>query len=79
VVGSGLEFERIGSKRLEGVPDVWDLYRFDHARSPRTVPATESLQTPMDKVAVHAARRAPRLMRALARLANAADRGARAP
>jgi len=77
VVGSGLEFERIGSKRLDGVPDVWDLYRFDHARSPRTVPLTESLQTPIDKVAVHAARRAPRLMRAMARLANATDRGAR--
>ncbi len=78
VVGSGLEFERIGNKRLDGVPGVWDLYRFDHARSPRNVPATESLQTPMDKVAVQAARRAPRLMRAMAKLANATDRGARA-
>jgi class 3 adenylate cyclase/pimeloyl-ACP methyl ester carboxylesterase len=78
VVGSGLEFERIGHKRLEGIPDVWDLYRFDHARSPRSIPLTESLQTPMDKIAVQAARRAPRLMRAMAKLANATDRGARA-
>lgn len=78
VVGSGLEFERVGNKRLRGVADVWDLYRFDHARSPRTIPATESLQTPMDKVAVQAARRAPRLMRAMAKLANATDRGVRA-
>jgi len=78
VVGSGLEFERIGNKRLDGIPDVWDLYRFDHARSPRTIPATESLQTPIDKVAVHAVRRAPRLMRAMAKLANATDRGVRA-
>jgi hypothetical protein len=31
----------------------------------------------MDKVAVQAARRAPRLMRAMAKLANATDRGAR--
>ena len=77
VVGSGLEFERIGHKRLKGVPGVWDLYRFDHARSPRNIPVTESLQTPMDKVAVQAARRAPRLMRAMAKLANATDRGAR--
>jgi hypothetical protein len=77
VVGSGLEFERVGNKRLKGVADVWDLYRFDHARSPRTIPMTESLQTPMDKVAVRAARRTPRLMRAMARLANATDRGAR--
>ena len=77
VVGSGLEFERIGKKRLAGVPDLWDLYRFDHARSPRNIPVTESLQTPMDKVAVQAARRAPRLMRAMAKLANAADRGVR--
>jgi hypothetical protein len=56
---------------------MWDLYRFDHARSPRNVPATESLQTPMDKVAVQAARRVPRLMRAMAKLANATDRGVR--
>ena len=78
VVGSGLEFQRIGNKRLEGVPGVWDLYRFDHARSPRTIPETESLQTPMDRVAVHVARRAPRFMRAMAKLANATDRGVRA-
>lgn len=78
VVGSGLEFERIGHRRLKDVPDAWDLYRFDHARSPRTIPLTESLQTPMDKVAVQAVRRAPRLMRAMAKLANATDRGVRA-
>jgi len=78
VVGSGLQFELIGKKRLPGVPDMWDLYRFDHARSPRTIPEAESLQTPMDKVAVQAARRVPRLMRAMAKLANATDRGARA-
>ena len=77
VVGSGLEFERIGHKRLQGLPDVWDLYRFDHARSPSTIPLTESLQTPIDKVAVQAARRMPRFTRAMARLANAADRGVR--
>ena len=77
VVGSGLEFERIGHKRFKGVSEPWDLYRFDHARSPRTIPVTESLQTPIDKVAVQAARRAPRLMRTLAKLANATDRGVR--
>ncbi len=77
VIGSGLEFERVGEKRLKGVPGVWELYRFDHVRSPRIIPLTESSQTPMDKVAVHAARRAPRLMRAMAKLANATDRGAR--
>ena len=77
VVGSGLEFERVGHKRLAGVPEMWDLYRFDHARSPRTIPLTESLQTPMDKVAVQASRRAPRLMRAMAKLANATDRRVR--
>jgi class 3 adenylate cyclase/pimeloyl-ACP methyl ester carboxylesterase len=79
VVGSGLEFELIGKKRLPGVPDMWDLYRFDHARSPRIIPEAESLQTPMDKVAVQAARRVPRLMRAMAKLANATDRGAPIP
>jgi hypothetical protein len=79
VVGSGLEFERVGNKRHQGVPGMWDLYRFDHARSPRTIPETESLQTPMDKVAVQAARRVPRLMRVMAKLANATDRGVRVP
>lgn len=79
VVGSGLEFERIGNKRLAGLADAWDLYRFDHARSPRTIPLTESVQTPMDKVAVQAARRMPRLTRAMAKLANATDRGVRVP
>jgi class 3 adenylate cyclase len=78
VVGSGLEFARVGNKRLKGIPESWELYRFDHARSPRTIPSSESLQTPMDKVAVQAARRAPRLMRAMAKLANAADRSIRA-
>ena len=79
VVGSGLEFERVGHKRFKGVPETWDLYRFDHARSPRTIPLTESLQTPMDKVAVQAARRVPRLTRAMAKLANATDRAVRVP
>jgi class 3 adenylate cyclase len=79
VVGSGLQFESLGAQRLEGLPDEWDLYRFDHARSPSTIPPTESLQTPMDKVAVHAARRMPRLMRTMAKLANATDRGVRVP
>ncbi len=77
MVGSGLEFERVGHKRLKGVPDVWDLYRFDHARSPRTIPLADSVQRPMDKAAVQAVRHAPRLMRALAKLANATDRGVR--
>jgi len=79
VIGSGLEFERVGEKRLKGVPGVWELYRFDEARSPRSIPLTDSPQTSMDKVAVQAARRAPRLMRAMARFANATDRGARVP
>jgi class 3 adenylate cyclase len=77
VIGSGLQFERIGDKRLKGVPGVWELYRFDQAHSPRVIPLTGSSQTPMDRVAVQAVRRAPRLMRAMARFANATDRGAR--
>jgi class 3 adenylate cyclase len=74
VVGSGMEFERIGLKRLKGVPDTWDLYRLDHARGPRAIAGSESVQTSMDKMAVRAARHAPRLVRAMARLLNAADR-----
>ena len=77
VIGSGLEFERIGDRELKGVPGVWELYRFEHARGPSNIPLTESPQTPLDKVAVQAARRTPRLMRAMAKFANATDRGAR--
>ncbi|MGA8850735.1 MAG: adenylate/guanylate cyclase domain-containing protein [Aeromicrobium sp.] len=75
VIGSGLEFERVGHKRLKGIPGVWDLYRFDHVRAPQNIPLTGSLQTPLDKFAVQVARRAPRLMRAMAKIANATDRG----
>ncbi|KQV76390.1 hypothetical protein ASC61_16020 [Aeromicrobium sp. Root344] len=79
VIGSGLEFERVGERELKGVPGMWELYRFHEARGPRSIPLTGSPQTSMDKVAVQAARRAPRLMRAMARFANATDRGARVP
>ena len=58
MIGSGLEFERIGDRQLKGVPGVWDLYRFDHARGPRNIPLTESPQTPLDKV--RCAGRSPR-------------------
>ena len=74
VVGSGMEFERIGRKRLKGLPDTWDLYRLDQARDPRTIAASDSLQTSMDRIAVRAARHAPRLVRAMTRLLQAADR-----
>ena len=79
LVGSGMEFERIGLRRLKGVPDTWDLYRLDQARAPRTIAVSDSLQTSMDRIAVRAARHAPRLTRAMARLLHAADRGVPVP
>jgi hypothetical protein len=72
-----MEFERIGLRRLKGVPDAWDLYRLDLARGPRAIAASDSLQTSMDRIAVQAARHTPRLTRALTRLLHAADRGVR--
>jgi class 3 adenylate cyclase/pimeloyl-ACP methyl ester carboxylesterase len=75
VVGSGMEFERIGLRRLKGVPDTWDLYRLELARGPRAIGASDSLQTRTDRIAVRAARHAPRLMRTMTRLLHAADRG----
>jgi class 3 adenylate cyclase/pimeloyl-ACP methyl ester carboxylesterase len=75
VVGSGMEFARVGVRRLKGVPDTWDLYRLDQAHGPRAIAGADSLQTAMDRLAVRAARRAPGLMRAMTRLLHAADRG----
>jgi class 3 adenylate cyclase len=75
VVGSGMEFERIGLRRLKGVPEMWDLYRLHRAPGPSAIAASDSLQTSMDRLAVRGARHAPRLMRAMTRLLHAADRG----
>lgn len=75
VVGSGLDFVGRGAFELKGVPDRWELYQLHKAADqPNSVPIEESLQTPTDRFAVEAARRAPALSRSVVRLADAVQR-----
>lgn len=75
VVGSGLTFASRGDHRLKGVPGPWELFTVlkDHEQA-ATLPVEESLATPLDKVALQTARRAPRLARAALRVAHANER-----
>lgn len=75
VAGSGLTFASQGEHDLKGVPGTWELFAVTHAGDqPHTLPHEESMQTPLDKVALQTARRAPRLARAGLRLGNAVQR-----
>ena len=75
VVGSGLTFASRGDHDLKGVPDHWELFAVTHAgEQADTVPLDGSIETPMDKVALQTARRAPSFARATMRFANAVER-----
>ena len=75
VAGSGLTFASRGEHELKGVPDSWELFAVTHAGDQDdSLPAEESMQTPMDKMALQTARRAPSFARATMRLANAVER-----
>lgn len=75
VAGSGLTFASRGEHELKGVPDSWELFAVTHAGDQEdSLPAEESMQTPMDKMALQTARRAPSFARATMRLANAVER-----
>lgn len=75
VTGSGLSFASRGEHELKGVPGAWELFAVTHAGDQAdSLPAEESIQTPMDKVAIQTARRAPSFARAAMRMANAVER-----
>jgi class 3 adenylate cyclase len=75
VAGSGLTFASRGERELKGVSGIWELFAVTHAgEQPEDVPHEESMQTPMDKVALQTARRAPRFARSAVRLGNAIQR-----
>ncbi len=75
VVGSGLRFASRGEHELKGVPGGWELFALSHAGGQADMlPAEESMQTPMDKMAIQTARRAPSFARAAMRMANALER-----
>ena len=75
VVGSGLHFASRGEHELKGVQGSWELFSLRHAgEQADTVPIEESIETPMDKMALQTARRAPSFARATMRMANAIER-----
>ena len=74
VAGSGLTFVSRGEHELKGVPGSWELFAVTHGEQPEDLPLEESMQTPMDKMMLQAARRAPGLARAAVRLGNAIER-----
>ena len=80
VAGSGLTFASRGEHELKGVPGTWELFAVtDAGVQSDGVPAGESAQTPMDKLALQTARRAPRFARAALRLGNAIERSRARP
>lgn len=75
VTGSGLTFASRGEHELKGVQGSWELFALTHAGDQDdSLPAEESMQTPMDKMALQTARRAPSFARAAMRMANAVER-----
>ncbi len=75
VAGSGLTFASRGEHTLKGVSGAWELFAVTHAgEQPEDLPHEESMQTPMDKMVLQTARRAPRFARAGVRLGNAIQR-----
>jgi class 3 adenylate cyclase len=75
VFGSGLTFASRGDQELKGIPGLWELFSVTHAgEQSGSLPLEESLRTPIDKMALQSARRAPRISRAAVRMANALER-----
>jgi hypothetical protein len=68
-------FESRGEQELKGIPGSWELFAVTAAKGQATTAARdESIQTPMDRLAVQTARKAPRLLRAGLRMGNALER-----
>ena len=75
VAGSGLTFDSLGEHQLKGIPETWELFAVTGTNEqPATAVREESIQTPMDRLAVQTARKAPGLLRAALRMGNAIQR-----
>lgn len=73
--GSGLEFTSRGDHDLKGIPGRWELFALVRVGlQADSLPAEASLETPIDKLAIQTARRAPQLLRAVSRMTSAVDR-----
>jgi len=68
VTGSGIALQPRGTHELKGVPGSWELFSVGESTAP--LPAPDQLRDlgPTDRLALHAARRTPGLLRAAARL-----------
>ncbi len=77
VVGSGIEFDDLGSHELKGVPGQWRLLAVADSRSPRPAPSlprdsvapNSQMRKPGDRAMLRLARRAPSAMRLLSKAA----------
>ncbi|HWA68090.1 MAG TPA: adenylate/guanylate cyclase domain-containing protein [Mycobacteriales bacterium] len=75
VAGSGLRFSPCGSHALKGVPGAWELFRLDVAADQDgTVPIQRTEATILDRFTLQAARRLPKVNRAIVRIGNARER-----
>ena len=73
--GSGLMFTSRGEHDLKGIPGPWELFALTRAGTQAgSLPVEASIETPIDKLAIHTARRAPQLLRAVSRMTSAAER-----
>jgi class 3 adenylate cyclase len=75
VAGSGLTFGNHGKHSLKGVSGNWELFALTHTGGqPTNLPHEKPMQTPIDKMVLQIARRAPKFARATVRLGNAIER-----
>ncbi len=74
VAGSGLTFTSRGEHVLKGVSGAWELYAVEDDHNRVYVPHQRLRRTAIDRVAMGAARRTPRLVRAALETANAFQR-----
>jgi class 3 adenylate cyclase len=74
VAGSALCFESQGARRLKGVPGTWELLAAQTIAPQPNEPAAPPNPRLTDRAVIQAARRAPRLVHALARLDDALAR-----
>ena len=72
--GSGLMFTSRGDHDLKGIPGPWELFALTRAGQAGSLPVEASIEKPIDKLAIHTARRAPQLLRAVSRMSNAVER-----
>jgi class 3 adenylate cyclase len=74
VAGSGLAFVSQGEQQLKGVSGAWELFALKQPDGRDELAPEESMQTPMDRLALQSAQRVPGLVRAAVRLGNAIER-----